>query len=215
MKYPTSETTKQELSAALKTLMSQKPLEKISIREITDLCGLRRETFYYHFADIYDLVKWMFEEEAIVLLRQHEGCSCGRKDCSSCSTISRITGPFCLCALRSIGHSHLRKFFQADIYGIVQRTVEQLSREMGCPADELVTQFYVIALVGTVESWLLGELDRTPEELIAFADVMLKRSYSRRSPSNTGEICSAVKTRRACSELAALWLGRLFSIEIE
>ena len=48
MKYPTSETTKQELSAALKTLMSQKPLEKISIREITDLCGLRRETFYYH-----------------------------------------------------------------------------------------------------------------------------------------------------------------------
>ena len=62
MKYPTSETTKQELSAALKTLMSQKPLEKISIREITDLCGLRRETFYYHFADIYDLVKWMFEE---------------------------------------------------------------------------------------------------------------------------------------------------------
>ncbi len=42
------------------------------------------------------------------------------------------------------------------------------------PMDELVTQFYVIALVGTVESWLLGELDRTPEELIAFADVMLK-----------------------------------------
>ena len=31
MKYPTSETTKQELSAALKTLMSQKPLEKISV----------------------------------------------------------------------------------------------------------------------------------------------------------------------------------------
>ena len=39
MKYPTSETTKQELSAALKTLMSQKPLEKISIREISVACG--------------------------------------------------------------------------------------------------------------------------------------------------------------------------------
>ena len=163
MKYPTSETTKQELSAALKTLMSQKPLEKISIREITDLCGLRRETFYYHFADIYDLVKWMFEEEAIVLLRQHEGVQLWQEGLLQLFHY-----------MLSIGHSHLRKFFQADIYGIVQRTVEQLSREMGCPADELVTQFYVIALVGTVESWLLGELDRTPEELIAFADVMLK-----------------------------------------
>ena len=174
MKYPTSETTKQELSAALKTLMSQKPLEKISIREITDLCGLLRETFYYHFADIYDLVKWMFEEEAIVLLRQHEGVQLWQEGLLQLFHYIQDNRAFCLCALRSIGHSHLRKFFQADIYGIVQRTVEQLSREMGCPADELVTQFYVIALVGTVESWLLGELDRTPEELIAFADVMLK-----------------------------------------
>ena len=163
MKYPTSETTKQELSAALKTLMSQKPLEKISIREITDLCGLRRETFYYHFADIYDLVKWMFEEEAIVLLRQHEGVQLWQEGLLQLFHYIQDNRAFCLCALRSIGHSHLRKFFQADIYGIVQRTVEQL-----------VTQFYVIALVGTVESWLLGELDRTPEELIAFADVMLK-----------------------------------------
>ena len=209
MKYPTSETTKQELSAALKTLMSQKPLEKISIREITDLCGLRRETFYYHFADIYDLVKWMFEEEAIVLLRQHEGVQLWQEGLLQLFHYIQDNRAFCLCALRSIGHSHLRKFFQADIYGIVQRTVEQLSREMGCPADELVTQFYVIALVGTVESWLLGELDRTPEELIA-CGCYVEGSYSRRSPSNTGEICSAVKTRRACSELAALWLGRLF-----
>ena len=73
MTYPTSENTKQALAAALKQCMKQKPLDKISIREITDLCGLRRETFYYHFSDIYALVKWMFEEEALTLLRRHEG----------------------------------------------------------------------------------------------------------------------------------------------
>ena len=69
MKYATSEHTKRQLADALKQCMAQKPLEKISIREITDRCGLRRETFYYHFSDIYDLLKWMFEEEALVLLR--------------------------------------------------------------------------------------------------------------------------------------------------
>ena len=50
MQYHNASTTKKELAAALKQLMEQKPLEKISIREITSLCGLRRETFYYHFA---------------------------------------------------------------------------------------------------------------------------------------------------------------------
>ena len=72
MQYHNASTTKKELAAALKQLMEQKPLEKISIREITSLCGLRRETFYYHFADIYALIQWMFEEEALALLRQHE-----------------------------------------------------------------------------------------------------------------------------------------------
>ena len=37
----------------------------------------------------------------------------------------------------------------------------------------LLTHFYVIALAGTVESWLYGEMDQTPEELVAFCDTML------------------------------------------
>lgn len=52
--------------------------------------------------------------------------------------------------------------------------MDKLAVELHCPADELVVQFYTIALVGTVESWLLGEVDRTPEELIQFADTMLQ-----------------------------------------
>ena len=68
----------------------------------------------------------------------------------------------------------LRKLFQESISGIVRATVDKLSEELHCPADELVVQFYTIALVGTVESWLLGEVDRTPEELIQFADTMLQ-----------------------------------------
>ena len=45
---------------------------------------------------------------------------------------------------------------------------------LGLPADDLVTQFYSIALAGCIESWLIGELPYTPEELIQFADTMLQ-----------------------------------------
>lgn len=38
---------------------------------------------------------------------------------------------------------------------------------------EMLTHFYVVALAGMVESWLLGEIDRTPEQLIQFSDVIL------------------------------------------
>ena len=56
-------TTKQALEASLKHMLLKKPLDKITIRDITDDCGISRMAFYYHFKDIYDLVEWSCVEK--------------------------------------------------------------------------------------------------------------------------------------------------------
>jgi len=43
------ELTKQLIAQTLKKLMLNTPLDKISVQEIVDACGLNRKTFYYHF----------------------------------------------------------------------------------------------------------------------------------------------------------------------
>ena len=53
----TSLNTKKALAAALKELMTKKPLSKITVSDIISVCGVNRKTFYYHFQDIYDLLK--------------------------------------------------------------------------------------------------------------------------------------------------------------
>ena len=45
--------TKQILEESLKKLMLQKPLDKITIRDLTEDCDISRMAFYYHFKDIY------------------------------------------------------------------------------------------------------------------------------------------------------------------
>ena len=55
--------TKQALEASLKKVMLQKPLDKITISDITSDCGISRMAFYYHFKDIYDLVEWSCLED--------------------------------------------------------------------------------------------------------------------------------------------------------
>ena len=85
----------------------------------------------------------------------------------------------CLCTLNSVGRDHLRRFFEDDVYAIIHRAVEQVGAEIGVldtkQADiDLITHFYVAALAGMLESWLLGTIDRTPEELISFADQILQ-----------------------------------------
>ena len=59
-----SQVTKRALAASLIKLLSQKPLDKVTVKDIIEDCGVNRQTFYYHFKDIYDLVDWIFLEMA-------------------------------------------------------------------------------------------------------------------------------------------------------
>ena len=176
-----SQQTKQALAAALKELMAQKPIENITIHDLTEHCGIRRQTFYYHFEDVYDLLRWMFQEEGIPLLEQQKGALLWQEGLLQLFRYIEENRAVCLCALKSVGRKELKRFFEADIHAIIYRTVEQLGNEVGAIQAgvtkddvDLLTHFYVLACVGLLESWLLGEIDRTPEELIAFLDRILK-----------------------------------------
>lgn len=175
-----SEQTKLQLAAALKILMAQKSMDKITIAELTNLCNIRRQSFYYHFEDIYDLLRWMIENEAISLLKQQEGALLWKEGLLQLFRYLEENRTVCLCALKSVGRDHLRRFFEADIYAIIHRTIEQLTENIGVHSNldsfvdvEMLTHFYVVALAGMIESWLLGEIDRTPEQLIQFVDIIL------------------------------------------
>ena len=87
---------------------------------------------------------------------------------------------FYSCALQSVGRDYIRRFVESDIYDITHRTIEQVGAEIGVTDSgvkvdtDLLTHFYVVAMAGIVEEWLLGRIDRTPEELIGFADQLLQ-----------------------------------------
>lgn len=71
MKYQAASLkTKQALAESLKKLMRAKPFSKITVTEIVNDCGVNRKTFYYHFEDIYALLSWIFEEEAVNIIKK-------------------------------------------------------------------------------------------------------------------------------------------------
>lgn len=175
--YAASDYTKRAMAMSLKQLMVQKPLDKITIREIMEDCGMKRQNFYYHFEDIYDLVRWMFREEAVSLLSCHEGAQFWQDGLLHLFTHLKENQLVYRCALRSLEQDFLKKFFMDEIFPMVRRVADGVLMQLGFSPDpkdlEMIIQFYVIALAAVMESWLLGELDYTPEELIAFADTML------------------------------------------
>lgn len=56
-----TERTKMALADSIRELMVTIPLDKITVREIVEQCGITRQTFYRYFKDKYDLVTWYFD----------------------------------------------------------------------------------------------------------------------------------------------------------
>lgn len=162
-----SERTKRNLAAALKEKMAKKPLEQITIQELTEACGMQRRAFYYHFEDIYALVRWMFQEEALSLLQQQEGALLWQEGLLQLFHYLQENKAACLCALRSSGHDALKRFFGADLEGIFSKELKKMAQRLELDLDPDGIPLFVSALGGIIEAWLLDLFPDTPEKMVS------------------------------------------------
>lgn len=59
---------KDRIAAAFLTLMKQKNVDKISVKDLAEHCQISRQTFYYHYQDILEVVEWIFHRRMEDLL---------------------------------------------------------------------------------------------------------------------------------------------------
>ena len=64
--------TKNAIMDAFVRLLQQMPMDQITVQAITAECGISRNTFYYHYSDIYALLKAMFRRDMDMLLAQRQ-----------------------------------------------------------------------------------------------------------------------------------------------
>lgn len=55
--------TKKKIAVAFKSVLAEKEFEKVSVTDIMETAQMRRQTFYSHFLDKYELLEWIFKTE--------------------------------------------------------------------------------------------------------------------------------------------------------
>jgi Transcriptional regulator len=157
--------TKQLLGETLKTLMTKKSLRKITIQELVDTCGVNRQTFYYHFHDIYELLGWIYQVEAI------NEISTITYD-SWCDEITVIVNylyenrKFCYATYRSLGKDSLDRFLLKVFDDMTEKVLSGIERAaLLTPEDRLfITRLYGYALSGTLLDWVASKFSTPPEQ---------------------------------------------------
>lgn len=148
--------TKQALETSLKQMMLKKPLDKITIRDITEACGISRMTFYYHFKDIYDLVEWVCVEDASRALQGKKTYDTWQEGLAQIFEAVLENKPFVLNAFRCISRDQMERFLFHLTYGLIRGVVDEKSQ--GRPISEedkaFIAEFYKYSFVGILLDWI-------------------------------------------------------------
>ena len=168
----TTYNTKKMMADALKRAMQSKPFSKITVSEIIQDCQINRKTFYYHFHDIYDLLKWVLEEEAMQVVRHFNLLENYEDAIRFVMDYVRRNDYIISCTHDSIGREEMKQFFYKDFIDIVTSVISEAEIQTGLALNpefkSYCAKFYTEALAGMLLDWAKNNAKQDQERTIQY-----------------------------------------------
>lgn len=160
-----SDKTKYKLAGSIKECMRTTPADSITIRQITENCGLTRQTFYRNFLDKYDLINWYFDRllaESFEDMGKSETVYDGLVRKFDYIRKERV---LFAAAFRSDGQNSLKEH---DFEAIFDFYLDLIKTKTGAfPEGEIrqLLEIYCRASVYMTVKWVLGGMKESSKEL--------------------------------------------------
>lgn len=157
------------LAEALKEIATKQPIEKITIKEITDRAGVIRPTFYNHFQDKYELLEWIIKQdlldpvypllqngmitEAMVLLFSNV-----EKDKAFYNRAVRMDGVITFTDVA-------QKCLKETLLAIILEKVEGREHRRSWFTPEIIVSYYAQSMCFTMSEWVKAGMTIPPREM--------------------------------------------------
>ena len=157
---------KNAIMQSLLKLLEERPLNKITVKDIVDDCGINRNTFYYHFEDISALIEAIIIDEVDRVMMQYRDIS----SMEECIEMAMRLGLDHRRALYHIYNSTNRDFLERRLLEICRHAATQFVAKTAGDMDirpddrDIIIQFDKCELFGLVIDWLNGGMPEGTEE---------------------------------------------------
>lgn len=161
-----SDSRKELLARALLEYLELHPNEPVSVTSITRMCGISRQSFYYHFRDIHDLHAWTLHHELMKTVRPVRGEG-WRAEIQAVLERMYENRLLVMRAAQARGSVNIDELLKNELGIHIMRSVEEISTGLGiAPADRaLIARFYTAGLVEIVRLWIDDGMREPPERL--------------------------------------------------
>lgn len=166
--------TKKIIMDTFMELVREQTLDKVSVKELVESCEINRNTFYYYYKDLYDLMDDIFETEMQLAVKrqlQYDTWQEEFRDAAAFLIENRLL-------IAHMYYSKSRDMLERYLFTITDTMIQNYIRKL--PESEAVGEedrnficsFYSFSLVGMTLSWLKGDMQVQTEEFLGkMADI--------------------------------------------
>lgn len=162
--------TQKFIMSTFMQLLEGESLDKITVRDIVEECEINRNTFYYHYSDIYDLLDDVFRVETEKFMSEDvdENTTFGEE--------YERAARFVLKYKKAILHIYdskkrdvLQNYLETLAFSFISRFVKKEADGYGLPDEDIdyIAGFYTHAIVGNTLGWIKRKLPSGQEKFIA------------------------------------------------
>ena len=175
-----SDLTKQALIASFKKLLETEPFDKITISDITNDCGLSRQTFYYHFRDIFDMIRWIYNSESLNEIGGRGGYGTWQDKIRELFDYTLNNKSLILGTFNSKCRNDLVGYYMDVSIRKISDIVEMKSDGDIAEKDKkFIASVYAYAFVGIMVDWISDGMKESSEEMVDRAYKIIMSSVDR------------------------------------
>lgn len=149
-----------------------KPVDKVTVKDIVEDCGISRNTFYYHFKDVYQVLEELLELETQRVIQRIESEEEEEEEDSDELGISGLgymleKREILYRIYRSARTEEVKRYFSKATSAIFRHVVEVKSKGIEASEEdkELIGRFYYHAYEGCLMDWMESGMRESVQEL--------------------------------------------------
>ena len=166
--------TKKAIMDTFIELLGQKPFSQITVKEITEICEINHNTFYYYFEDIYAIIDEILETE---LKKVYEMAAVSESFAELSSYALQFTTEHRR-AIFNLYHFVSRDRLQSYLMKVIDKVMddfmEHCLKDTTIPAEErrFLVRYHKCAMLGLILTWLEeGKDEELQKTLLRFSSL--------------------------------------------
>lgn len=162
-------------------MLKSKSLSAITVTDIVTQCGVSRQSFYYYFDDIYDLIEWYFTQETEKALNEYSDIDSWQTGYIRLMRWAQKNKPLVLNTYRSIQREYIEVFMYRVLYQYIIKVVNTEAEDLQVSQEQcaFVAQFYTLAINAVSLEWIRTGMNDKPESIAESVNFLIEGDFQK------------------------------------